>query len=188
MHKKGGDPRTLASRRHWLRQVVAATARLVFLSGSMIMFQGNFEGSPSLPFFLHEPEACTAWFVDVLVCRNSSMCKLRYCTFLHSVQRTLSVPRNIQLISVVELKSSPCVLCHYGQGSTASCQFSLVGFEEDSGSELVFWLNARHTHDHSLRPVPFADAELYWHTSWSITVTFFRTANRHVLLVIVASR
>ena len=42
-----------------------------------------------------------------------------------------------------------------GQASTASCQFSLVGFEEDFGSELVFWFDTGYAHHHSLLPVPF---------------------------------
>ena len=40
---------------------------------------------------------------------------------------------------------------------------------QDLGSEVVLWFVA-HVHDHSLLPV-----ERYWHPSWLITLTFFRT-------------
>ena len=39
------------------------------------MFQGNFESSPSFPIFLHNPDAGTVCFIEVLVCRNSSISK-----------------------------------------------------------------------------------------------------------------
>ena len=42
--------------------------------------------------------------------------------------------------------------------------------DENLGSEVVFWFDVAHAHDHSLLLV-----ERYWQASWLITFTFFKT-------------
>ena len=51
-------------------QRVASTECQVVLSGCTIMFQGNFESSPSFPIFLHNPNAGTVCFIEVTVSKQ----------------------------------------------------------------------------------------------------------------------
>ena len=59
-----------------------------------------------------------------------------------------------------------------------------AGFEETLGSELVSGLTLLTFMNSHLFQFHFADTEHSWHPSWLITLTFFRTDNKHVLLVL----
>ena len=51
-------------------------------------------------------------------------------------------------------------------------------------SAITVWMFLTFMTNHLFQS-PFADTEQYWHTSWLVTVTFLRTGNKHVPLVLV---
>ena len=58
-------------------------------------------------------------------------------------------------LALVPRVLKPCVVWFHIDTIFGIPKESLVGFEEDLRSELVFWFDPGHTRDHSLLPIPF---------------------------------